>query len=288
MDVSVLPRPTEFLDRNQLRKKVRQRVSDSLSGKETRMRDPVTIAALGIGLGESELAVVRDLTLFRTVSDSEMIELIKTMHVRDYGRDQLLFTQGDPADRIFVVLDGWVRLFRSTEDGGEVTINLFSSGEILAEAAPFLGNAYPVSGITAQDTRLLVVSATKLLSYLERNPKVCFGMMASMAMKLQGFLRQVEQLSSRSATERLASFILSLAGGTQGSCTVRLPVEKRLIASRLGMQPESFSRALSRLKREGVIASGNTLQIDDCKRLQALVRSGAGIEAQFLLRGVDP
>ena len=78
---------------------------------------------------------------------------------------------------------------------------------------------------------------------------------------------QIEQLTVRSSPERLAKFLFELSGVRSGQTTVQLPLDKALIAGRLGMQPETFSRALSRLRNQGVTCNGNAVHIADVSAL---------------------
>ena len=235
------------------------------------MSVPIDESAIHAGLRQYELAMVRRLPLLQGIGSRDLARLLELATVREFERNHMLFYQGDKAGRFYVVLRGWVRIYRSIEDGSEVTINLFTDGEGFAEAALLAGGNYPVNGVTADRSRLLIIPAKGFLNYLNDNPSLCFNMMASMARKLQGFVRQVEQISHRTTTQRLAAFLATLTRGASGPCRLRLPLDKHLIAARLGMQPETFSRALAKLRKHGVHVDGEVVTIDDCNRLRALI-----------------
>jgi CRP-like cAMP-binding protein len=88
---------------------------------------------------------------------------------------------------------------------------------------------------------------------------------------LQALVTQVEQLTAQTGAQRVAEFLLDLAPVSEGDCAVILPYDKVLIAGRLGMKPESLSRAFARLKEKGVRISQNHAAIEDVARLQAYV-----------------
>ena len=86
--------------------------------------------------------------------------------------------------------------------------------------------------------------------------------------------QQLEQLSARSATERLAGFLCDLCPAEEESTVLRLPLEKAVIAAMLGMQPETFSRSMSKLRSHGVEIDGDTVSIPDVASLRALSAGG--------------
>lgn len=222
------------------------------------------------GMTPEEVALVRAVPLFAGLPLASLATLLVEARVREHKRGALLFLQGDPADRFFVVLDGWVRLYRETAEGAEITIALFARGESFAEAAMLGPGRYPVSGVVAEPARLLHVPATSFLGALEADRALCRNLLASLARRLHAFVRQIESLSRRSATERLAGFLAKLCEGRSAPVIVHLPLDKTLVAARLGMQPETLSRAFARLRRLGVTTTGHLVRIEDIDALRAL------------------
>ena len=94
-------------------------------------------------------------------------------------------------------------------------------------------------------------------------------MLAAASMRLRQLVDEIEQLKARSAPQRIAAFFIKQANAASGPARIALPYEKALIASRLGMKPESFSRALGRLTRLGVIVDRESVTIEDLAKLAA-------------------
>jgi CRP/FNR family transcriptional regulator, dissimilatory nitrate respiration regulator len=225
-----------------------------------------------LGLTREDMAVVRGLPLFQGMSDHVLAHLLGGGLVRSYERRTLLFLQGEEASRLFVVLDGAVRLFRSTADGQDSTIALLGPGESLAEAAIFDGGRYPVNACVAEPGRLLVVPAASFLARLRENPDLALNLLAAMSRHLRRLVAKIEQLSSYSALERVTEFLLRLCPADQGGVEIALPQDKVLIAARLNMQPETLSRALARLRAHGVTTVGSRVIIADVERLRRLAQ----------------
>lgn len=167
-------------------------------------------------------------------------------------RGQVLFTLGAPADAFFVVLEGWVKLFRLTPDGAEAVVAALSSGESFAEPPACLGEPYPVSAMAATDARVMKVPMSGLRQEMRSDPDLALAALASSYRFLRQLVTQIERLEVQTAPQRLAAFLLGLTAVRQGACEVRLPHEKQLLAGRLGMSPESLSRAFARLRTQGV------------------------------------
>jgi CRP/FNR family transcriptional regulator, dissimilatory nitrate respiration regulator len=236
----------------------------------TRLEDQARLERLArrVGLEDRDSAVIAQVPLFAGLEASGLADLLAEAVVRCFSRNALLFIEGEPAGQFYVVLDGWVRLYRQTTDGRESVIALLARGESFAEAAMFLGGRFPVSAAVVDEARLLVIPAKSFRRALQSDTELCFRMMASMALHLRRLVGQVEQLTVRSSSERVAQFLLKLARNGAESAIVQLPYDKGLIAARLGMQPETLSRALAKLRPLGVDTHGSRVTIRDIAALR--------------------
>lgn len=226
------------------------------------------------GLTLLELDLVRATPVFNGLTSAELAPLLEGAIAKPFARNSMLFLQGEPAARFFVVLDGWVRLYRQAPQGQEITIAVFSRGNSFAEAIVLQTMDYPVSAQVIAESRLLVIPADGFLRHLRGSTKLCFKVMAAMACQLQTLVVQLESVSSRPTLQRLALFLLRLCDGSPGPCRIELPLDKNLIAARLSMQPETLSRGLAKLRRAGVESDGSTLWVTDVARLRTIAAKG--------------
>ena len=221
-----------------------------------------------LGLSAADMAKIGKLPLFAGIGGGRLGALLAGAVVTRYERKALLFLSGEPASRFYIVLDGWLRLFRSTSDGQESTIGVFGPGESVAEAAILNQGVYPVSGAVIAPARLLSVPGKSFIEHMRRDPDLALNLLSSMFVHLRQLIRQVEQLTSRSSAQRVADFLLRLCPEGQPQAELALPLDKALVAARLGMQPETFSRSLARLRSVGVETQGSSISIADVARLQ--------------------
>ncbi|MBM3565722.1 MAG: Crp/Fnr family transcriptional regulator [Alphaproteobacteria bacterium] len=218
------------------------------------------------------LDAVRGLTIFSKVPANKVELLLRGSAPRAYPKGHMLFQQGDPADSFFVVLSGWVKLYRQTPQGDEAVVHIVSRGEAFAEAAMFLGGRYPANAQIAEDAELLRISTQPFRQWVASSPEIAMGMLAALSARLHHMVNETEQLQTRSATERVADFILKRCPVGVGSAVIALPYDKSLLAARLAMKPESLSRVLAKLRKLGVKSEQHRVIVGDVGRLARFCR----------------
>jgi CRP-like cAMP-binding protein len=232
-------------------------------------------------MDSTDWQIVRSTPLFGTVAQDVAQSLIGNQPVTVHKKGETLFQQGEPANSFFVVLGGWVKLYRMTPDGNEAVVGVFRRGETFAEAAMFLGGRYPVSAEVVTDTRLIRVDGQMLRRRIAEQPELALSMLASASYHLKSLVEQIEHIKLLSAPQRLADFLVRLSPVREGSCTIELPYEKALIANRLGMKPESLSRALAKLRPLGVGVDREQVSIVDVALLSRFVEASDRGEEGF-------
>jgi CRP/FNR family transcriptional regulator, dissimilatory nitrate respiration regulator len=225
---------------------------------------PVQLA----GLSPQDADLVRKLPLFEQLADPDLASLLATAALRAMERGTDLFMQGDPANRFFVVLEGWVKLYRINRDGAEAVVRMVNTGESFAEAAMLAQASFPVGAQAVTDVRVLSITSQAFARCLQSDIKAAFAMLGSLSMRLRMLVEQIEQLQVQSAPQRAGSFPLKLCPPGGGNASFKLPLEKSLVARRLGIQPETFSRALAKLRPIGVEVHGAVVSIEDIDALR--------------------
>jgi CRP-like cAMP-binding protein len=215
-----------------------------------------------------DLKIIRHAPLFSALSTEALSNLISDSTVQTHERGHALFTQGEHASAFFVVLSGWIKVFRLTSNGTEAVIGIFTQGQNFAEAAAFTGGVYPASGEAVTDARVLRIPARRLFERISASPEIGLAMLASTSQHLHLLVRQIETLKAHTGAQRIAEFLLELAPAGEDHCLVDLPYDKALIAARLGMKPESLSRAFNRLKEYGVEVIQRQADIQSLQRLR--------------------
>jgi CRP-like cAMP-binding protein len=225
-------------------------------------------------MDEKDLNTVCGTRLFAGLDPEAVVGLLQGSAPRTHPKGQMLFEQGDPANTFYIVLDGWVKVFRPSIVGDEAVFGVFTTGETFGEAAMFIQGQYPAAAQVVEDARLIAVHSEVFRQRVRNDPDLAFEMLAAMSRHLHSLVNQIEQLQTRSSAQRLAQFLVSLAPVREGAAVVALPYDKSLIAHRLGMKPESLSRAFVRLRSQGVTTDGNRVILSDVGQLRVYGETG--------------
>ncbi|MBL1147042.1 MAG: Crp/Fnr family transcriptional regulator [Pseudomonadota bacterium] len=199
--------------------------------------------------------------------------LARHCRIREFERLQDIFAMGDPADSFFIIADGWVKLYRTSREGEETIIHVFGPGESFAEAAVFSErNMYPVNAQAIEHALLVAVPRAAILHNIEEDSHFALNMLGTISARQRYLVQQLEQVTTRSAPQRIGAFLLRFCRmhpeGENGAMVASLPYNKSIIAARLNIQPETFSRALSKLAQHGVKTERQHIVIEDAEALE--------------------
>ncbi|MDX1431461.1 MAG: Crp/Fnr family transcriptional regulator [Gammaproteobacteria bacterium] len=203
-------------------------------------------------VGEEEL---RGIYLLAGLTDEELEEVARGLRVVRLAESERLFDHGQPARFFFYLRAGEIKLFRTSAEGGEKVIDIVRPRETFAEAAMFMqAGGYPVSAEAIVASELLAFEQKTMMTLLGNSTATCFRLMAIMSRRLRQQVDEIDRLTLHNATFRLVSFFLQqIPPDVLQSPEIHLTTPKHVIASRLGIQPETLSRILARLAREGYL-----------------------------------
>jgi CRP/FNR family transcriptional regulator, dissimilatory nitrate respiration regulator len=187
-------------------------------------------------------------------------------------KGQAVFQCGDPCTGFHVVVYGQVKLGFTSPQGIEKVVEIVSPGQSFGEALMFLDSPYIVFAQALSDSMLLHVAKHAVLDELERDAGFARRMLSGLSRRLHGLVRDVESYTLRSGQERVIGYLLADVADATGNgkpVEVRLTPGKSVIASRLNMTPEHFSRILHELAASGLIRiNGRAIGIPDLDRLR--------------------
>lgn len=207
--------------------------------------------------------------LFRDLSREELARIAAGTTQHAYERNRILFQRGDDCTGFHIVAYGMVKLAIGTPAGAEKVVEILGAGRSFGEAVMFTGKPYLVTATTLADTLLLHVSRDVLLREIDQEPQLARRMLAGLSMRLHMLVKDVEALTLHSAMQRVIGYLAMLGEGTEPA-RVTLPAQKALVASRLNLTPEYFSRILHDLAAEGLVRiDGRDIEILDFDALRA-------------------
>ena len=213
-----------------------------------------------------------NLPLFREIAPQELDRIALGTREQHAARGEVLFRKGDPCDGFHMVVYGHVKLAFTSANGNEKVVELIGPGQSFGEALMFMEKPYVVYAEALADTLLLHVGKSVVFEEIEREPRFARKMIAGLSRRLHGLISDLESYSLHSGTQRVIGYLLradpesETAGKT---AQLKLPTTKGIVASRLNLTPEHFSRILHELTEAGLITvDGRNVAIPDLERLR--------------------
>jgi CRP-like cAMP-binding protein len=204
-----------------------------------------------------------DSHLFSALSDTQLERVRRHSHITDMVEGESLFFQGDKATSFYLMLSGRVKLFRVSPDGKEKVVEIMETGASFAEALMFMDQPnYPVTATALAPSRVVVINCREYKAMLHESIESCFLLMGNMSYRLRSLIREIDALSLDTGTVRTIAYLLHQA--PEGATSFELKVAKSVIASRLSVKPETFSRILKSLHERGIVTiEGRNVIIQD-------------------------
>ncbi|TDO15277.1 MULTISPECIES: Crp/Fnr family transcriptional regulator [Halomonas] len=200
--------------------------------------------------------LVRGVSWLRDLDDEQLEALLEDSKVCTLKTREWLFCQDAPAEWLYIVVSGAVRLVRSAGDGRLATIRCVERGGTLGELSMVSSaGVYLYSAEALRRTHVLTIPATRCRAIIDHQPACRAEFMSQLVLELTERLEDMALLTQANAMARLASYLMRQlpTGFIRGPRVVRLTIPKRWLAAQLAMTPETLSRLLARLREEGII-----------------------------------
>ena len=211
-------------------------------------------------------------TLFSGLEPRTLARISKGAAPVEVAPGTSLFRRGDEANGLYVVLAGRIKLSLPCPDDDEKVIALLGPDDSFGEAAMFLDKKHIVSAEALTRSKLVHIRKTAVDMSIRRDPSFARQMVAMLSRRLRRLMREIEHSATLTGTQRVIDFLIGelTRGAAAGAATIALPAKKRIIASRLGLTHEHFSRILHDLAAEQLLAvDGPRVVVPDVIRLRA-------------------
>jgi len=211
----------------------------------------------------------RRLPLFREMMTQTFDSLMQIAYSQNFPARMELIQQGEYADFLHILVEGAVEL-RATWNGHESVMGIVRPVSTFILAACVCDAPYLMSARTLERSRIVMIPAADLRAALRRDPDFAMAALRELGNGYRSFVRHAKNLKLRNSRERLAAYILQQSQLANDATNIVLPVEKRHVASYLGMTPENLSRTVKALQADGVRFKGMQVTITDPERLMAV------------------
>lgn len=216
---------------------------------------------------------LQNLPLFSELTGDEIDRLAAATAQVRASAGTLLFRRGDPCTGFHVIVYGQIKLALAGREGSEKVVEVLGPGQSFGEAVMFLDKPYVVFAETLADSLLLQIGKAGVFAELERNPRFARKMLAGLAQRLHRLMHDLEAYTLRSGTQRVIGYLLRDApdeAPPNAPIEIALATSKGVLASRLNITREHFSRILHDLSTSGLIeVRGRIIRVTDPERLRA-------------------
>ncbi|NOR62238.1 MAG: cyclic nucleotide-binding domain-containing protein [Rhodobacteraceae bacterium] len=226
---------------------------------------------------ESDIPAIRSLELFREMADESFAELVRGAYVQNFPPNMELIVEGDECDFLHIVVDGTVELFANWNER-ETVMTILGEGATFILAAAIRDAPNLMSARTLVRSRVIMLPSEDVRHVFEKDHAFARAVVMELAYCYRGVIKGVKGLKLRTSIERLANYLLKWQKKLGGASEFALPVEKRRLASILGMTPENLSRSIKSLRPYGVEITGQVVKITKPEDLKTLAKPTALID----------
>lgn len=228
-----------------------------------------------------DIQVIREISLFSTMKDEHFEELLKLAYLQRFPKHVQLITEDDPADFLYILIEGAIELFASSDDRTTTMfvhrpVCTFNLSAVLEDAV------YLMSARTLESVKVLMVPAENVRKVMEIDPNFAHTMVTELAKRYRVVIRALKEQKLHNGVERLANYLLRAEDRSPESGRITLTEDRRTLAALLGMTPEYLSRAFGRLRKYGVEVHGNTISLKDLSELNHFVKPDQGVDGRAL------
>ena len=228
---------------------------------------------------DTDLKQIRTLPLFAEIAPSHFDELVAGAFLQAFPPRLEMIREGELPDFLHIVVAGTVEVY-ATLDDRETALAILRPYRTFILAAVVRDEVYLTSARTLEATRILMIPARAVRRVFDKDAAFARAVVGELASRYRDLVRDIKGNKLRSAQERLANYLLQLAPKRGAKGAFELPIEKRTLASYLGMAPEHLSRAFQQLVEHGVVVRGQTVTIADRAKLQRLANPQALIDTR--------
>lgn len=208
--------------------------------------------------------------LFRELPGADIQRIASKTVAIDAPRGTVLLRRGDPCRGFHVIVFGRIKLSLQSLQGVEKVVELMGPGQSFGEALMFIEEPYLVTAESVDDAKVLHVPRDIVFAEIDRDPSFARRMLAGLSWRLHHLMMDVESYTLNTGTQRVIGYLLrgKTEAGAENSVTISLEASKGVIASRLSLTQEHFSRILHQLMASGLInIHKREIHVPDIQRL---------------------
>ena len=226
---------------------------------------------------------IKSAPIFNGLSDNEKDDMLNAGKVRSLNKGEFLFLHGEQITHFYIICSGVIQIFRNNSDGTEKTLHLLTAQNTICESEICEScTAHQFHAMAVQDAIIIAFPKKWLRESIGKYADFSFNILSIISHRIQMMELEAEHLAIMSVTQMVACFLEKLCLNYKFNPSgFKLPYSKKLIASRLGIEVETLSRTLLKLKDYGIIVTGSMVTINNFCKLEQQVCAHCSVKQDF-------
>ncbi|MBN1136256.1 MAG: Crp/Fnr family transcriptional regulator [Anaerolineae bacterium] len=196
--------------------------------------------------------------LFSPLPAKERARIEGRLARRSYAADETIFWEGDPADRLVIVLQGRVKMVKHSESGRDTILATFGPGQVVGEVGVLIGDAYPASAQALEPSVTVSLRRAEYVDLVRAHPDLAWALLQELGRRLQNAQEAIRSLAVEKVERRVARVLLRLAStagerAANGAVRITVPLSRQEIADMAGAVLETAIRTVSKFQKEGLV-----------------------------------
>lgn len=211
---------------------------------------------VGCKICKNELCASK-VPIFSTLSTEELKEIVIMIVRRNYSRGETIFLEGMKSNKLFIINEGRIKIFKYTKDGKEQILHILSEGEFFGELNLLREGTYNFNALAIEDVKLCTLSKDNMRRLLLQRPEIGLKILEVVGERLSRLENLAQNLATNDAQTRIAHLLLELAQNnghiTDKGIEINLTITREDMSNFTGLTRETISRKLSKFQDEGII-----------------------------------
>ncbi len=190
---------------------------------------------------------LKDIYLFKHLSQPQLKMLNRISRHKEFKKDNILFLEGDRSERLHILVEGILKVYKCDKAGNEIVLNLFYPTTLVAEIACLEHMPYPATAVFETDGKIISIDYAAFENDFLLNPEISLSIIKSLTHKIKALDKVITQNLTMDSTARAAKFIYD-------NDTLLLKLKQNKIAAILNIAPETMSRIMKKFKTAGIVS----------------------------------
>ena len=220
--------------------------------------------------------IIKQIPIFKTLSDSDLNDLVGSLRLKFLKQGQTLFWKGDEGIALYIVKRGTIKIVLPSIEGDEIIVTMFSEGDFFGEMALLDGESRSADAVAIEPSEVFILSRNNFLSFLQSNVNAIESILSLLSKRLRRTDDMLEDTCFLNVSARLVKKLIELAEshGQQkdNKILIDLSLTQKELGDMVGATRESINKELKSLREQGLILTEESkIQILDISRLKSLI-----------------